>query len=298
MSTLRVTALAAAGPPEALPDGTAWLKRPGVAGVLGAEAEIDAALGAYFPPLKLRRLDSYSKAALLAAKLAREAVPDQSASPALIVCTGLGPVPATNAFMESFLEFGASGASPTAFSQTVHNMAASTISMFLDLRGPATTVSQPGLGITTALETAWAWLAMGQAGSVLLGAVDDGQPFAGLLSAAARSPTHAPLAVFALLAPPVPGGGGLLNVEFPQGRLEPLPDSFFQYGRDVPAGPLGQDASRSLDGDWTSPAAALARFALALNEPGERERTLGVMEHWRGDQTLIRVRPCSLEDGE
>jgi len=119
-----------------------------------------------------------------------------------VVCTGRGPVPAINAFTDSYMDFGPEGASPTAFSQTVHNVAASTISMFLTLEGPALTVSQPGLGVSSALCTISAWLEQGLVETVLFGAVDDCEAFSRVIEERPELPAtpHSPLAVFAVLS--------------------------------------------------------------------------------------------------
>jgi len=112
-------------------------------------------------------------------------------------------VSAVNAFTDSYMDFGMEGASPTAFSRTVHNVAASTISMFLKILGPTLTVSQPELGVSGALCTIGSWLDMGLAQAVLFGAVDDYEAFSNVLegpsSRTAHEP-HGPLAVFAVLS--------------------------------------------------------------------------------------------------
>jgi len=131
-------------------------------------------------------------------------------------------VPAINAFADSYMDFGLEGASPTAFSQTVHNVAASTISMFLGILGPTLTASQPGLGGSGALCTVRSWLDLGLVQAVLFGAVDDYGAFSTVLgessnrtdhsSRSANREPHGPLAVFAVLSG-ADVGGELLTVE-------------------------------------------------------------------------------------
>ena len=232
MIRLGVQAFGVAGAPEGFPGHDAWPQDPRIRHVIGDEGAVSKALHAHYPPLKLRRLDPYAATALLAARLALEAWtmpenPVKSTNPVeevwgesfppagsgaeprlaglgLVVCTGRGPVPAINAFTDSYLDFGLAGASPTAFSQTVHNVAASTISMFLDIEGPSLTVSQPELGVSAALCTIGAWLASGFARAVLFGAVDDYQGFSSVLEPSPGHCSHNPVAVFTVL-----GAGGL-----------------------------------------------------------------------------------------
>jgi len=219
--------------------------------VPGGPEEVSQALRERFTPNRIRRLDPYSQAALLAAGLALEGgtggwfanATDSDAMPqlGLIVCTGLGPVPSTNAFMDSFLDFGPQGASPTAFAQTVHNLAASTISMFLDIQGPMYTVSQPGLGLASALCTARAWLSEGRVRAILMGAVDDASLFSRLLGAGTEHPLppQAPKAIFSLVVPVsshrVPSESSIFKVQGVEfSPCEPsLPDARWQGPTDL-----------------------------------------------------------------
>lgn len=221
---------------------------------MGASEDISRTLLAHYPPFKLRRLDAYSQAGLLAARLAMAGADMKAGDgegPALLVCTGPGPVLATNAFMDSFLEFGPQGASPTAFSQTVHNLAASTVSMFLDLRGPALSVSQPAFGVPAGLATASYWLASGMTRMVLFGAVDVRSGFSRELFGDGRDGAEweGAAAVFAVLAPADAAPSGLALVDD------------FSFGGDV--GACSTEASATPQshsegrpaGSWTVPGA-------------------------------------------
>ena len=183
---------------------------PGVVHIPSGEA-VDQTLARLYSPFKLRRLDAYSRAALLAARLALEAAgedmggvgdPTESSRLGIVVCSGLGPIPATNAFMDSYMDFGPSGASPTTFSQTVHNLAASTIAMFMGLVGPALSVSQPSLGLSSALATASTWFDADLADTILFGTVDDHQTFSRHLfpDCVPCSSNSSPVAAFAVLS--------------------------------------------------------------------------------------------------
>ena len=255
MIRLGVRSLGVAGDPQGFPGHGDWPQYPRLRSVIGSPEAISKALCAHYPPLALRRLDAYAATALLAAKLALHAWATENpgetrkahcgvqgddppagcraepcqegpgrAEPSLglVVCTGRGPVPALNAFIDSSMDFGIEGASPTAFARTVHNVAASIISMFLNITGPTLTVSQPGLGVSDALCTIGSWLDLGLVQAVLFGAADDYEAFSNILegsSARAASEPHGPLAVFAVLSR-ADAGGELLTVE--TGRFPPM----------------------------------------------------------------------------
>ncbi|MEZ4601645.1 MAG: beta-ketoacyl synthase N-terminal-like domain-containing protein [Syntrophotaleaceae bacterium] len=123
-----------------------------------------------------RRIDHFSKMALLGAHLALE---DAGALDAprdrmgVVIATGYGPTRTTFAFLDSVLEDGDAFASPTHFSNSVHNAAAAHVAIQLKATGPSLTVSQFGMSVASALLTARQWLAEGRVHSVLFGAVDE-----------------------------------------------------------------------------------------------------------------------------
>ncbi|EHJ48848.1 Beta-ketoacyl synthase [Solidesulfovibrio carbinoliphilus subsp. oakridgensis] len=271
MNRLAVSACGIAGPAEAFSGHEAWSGLPGIRAVLGGAEIVTEALRAHYPSLKLRRLDAYAQTALLAAKLAVEACGEAPANLGLVVCTGYGPIPATNAFMDSCLDFGPRGASPTAFSQTVHNLAASTVSMFLGCQGPALSVSQPGLGCSGALLTARSWIVQGLIDTVLFGAVDDCQAFSRFLFPGDGSYKTAgdPVALFAVLTAR-DGGDRLLDV--------------LDVGFPEPSG------ARAFVGPYESaPVDVLAGMLSAL-DPAQGGREVVVEESWDGLAATIRVR--------
>ena len=202
MSLFIIKSLAIVAPRTSLDQLTADISDFGPHCARIAAENMSETLGKRFPPMQLRRLDTYAKTALLAAHEALLLADLPTAPAGLVVCTGFGPVPASNAFLDTFLDHGPEGASPTFFSQTVHNMAASALSLFLGIDGPTLTVSQPDLGVSSALLTIKCWQDEGRADCVLLGAVESSQAFTRiLLGTLPPALDEAPSAAFAVLNP-------------------------------------------------------------------------------------------------
>ncbi len=134
-----------------------------------------------FPVKSLRRIDHFSRMALLAAALALEDAgnPDVDDRMGIIVATGYGAARTTFAFLDSVLEGGDACASPTLFSGSVHNAAAAHLSMLMGARGPNLTVSQLELSIPGAFSIALQWLSEARAATVLVGGVDEWCPVLG-----------------------------------------------------------------------------------------------------------------------
>lgn len=132
-------------------------------------------LGSFIPKSKLRRVDHYSRMALLAAGRALEKVPPSRIGDdtGLIIATGFGALNSTFSFLDSYLDQGDKLSAPTWFSGSVHNAAAAYISISYGLTGPCLTVSQFDMSFAAALVSAQAWLTTGRVSSVLLGAVDE-----------------------------------------------------------------------------------------------------------------------------
>jgi 3-oxoacyl-[acyl-carrier-protein] synthase II len=123
-----------------------------------------------------RRMDHFSRMALLAAWLALEDAgrPDLSGERVgLVVATGYGASRSTFAFLDSVIDDGDACASPTLFSNSVHNAAGGYLSILLKADGPALTVSQFEMSVPTALLSAGLWLAEGRVDRVLFGGVDE-----------------------------------------------------------------------------------------------------------------------------
>ncbi|HEX2965638.1 MAG TPA: beta-ketoacyl synthase N-terminal-like domain-containing protein [Syntrophorhabdaceae bacterium] len=124
----------------------------------------------------LRRVDHYSKMALLGSYLALEdagIVGSDHSRMGVIVASGYGPGNTTLSFLDTFINDGDNLSSPTFFSNSVQNAAVANISIMLNITGPGLTVSQFELSVASALLTAGNWLDQGCVDFVLLGAVDE-----------------------------------------------------------------------------------------------------------------------------
>jgi 3-oxoacyl-[acyl-carrier-protein] synthase II len=124
----------------------------------------------------LRRIDHYSKMALLGSYLALEDARMLDIDPkglGIVVASGYGASATTFAFLDSFIVTTDTYSSPTYFSNSVHNAAAAHISIFLGATGPCLTVSQFEISVPSALMTAALWLEEGRMERVLFGAVDE-----------------------------------------------------------------------------------------------------------------------------
>ena len=131
-------------------------------------------LAQFIKPRKLRRLDNFSRLALLGAVLA---VDDSNmdligSQTGLIVASAHGATATTFAFLDSVIDDGDALASPTLFSNSVHNAAASHIAEHFTITGPTLSLTQGADSLTMALITAGQWLAGGRVETVLCGVVD------------------------------------------------------------------------------------------------------------------------------
>lgn len=128
------------------------------------------------PNINLRRTDQFSRLALTASILAlKNAQTDISdiSNYGLIVATGYGAVTSTCGFKDSFINNSSLGASPTFFTKSVHNQAASQLSMQLGIRGPIATVCQHYFPFQMALQLAGTWLSEKRVSHVIIGGVDE-----------------------------------------------------------------------------------------------------------------------------
>jgi 3-oxoacyl-[acyl-carrier-protein] synthase II len=131
----------------------------------------------FVPRRELRRIDHFSQLALTGAFLTlKDAGIDKldSKSTGLVICSGYGSSRTTFSFLDSIIDNGDACASPTLFSNSVHNSAAGHISILLGLAGPCLTVSQFEMSVHSALISALIWLNEGRAEQILFCAVDEG----------------------------------------------------------------------------------------------------------------------------
>jgi len=136
------------------------------------------------PPAALRRMDGFTRMALLAALRCREDAAARGLADAdvtgervaLVLASGYGPMRTTFDYLDSVLDSGEPGASPTAFSLSVQNMPAAILALSLGVSGACCTVCQLDNPVLSALVTAACWLAEGRADTVLVGAADESSP--------------------------------------------------------------------------------------------------------------------------
>ena len=124
---------------------------------------------------KIRRSDAVSKMSVLAAAdaLADSGIRDITQKKlGIILATAYGPHVTTFNFLDDILDHGDAAVSPTTFSNSVHNAAASYIAMSLNIKGPTMTITQFQFSFQSGLQLAQAWLDQGRCDYVLAGAVD------------------------------------------------------------------------------------------------------------------------------
>jgi len=138
-----------------------------------------ALLSRFVPPKALRRVDHYSRMAIIAGYLAlqdaKEGAGRDEGLPepmGVIVATGMGPTAGTLDTQSPDADAADLRLSPIQFSNSVHNAAAAYISMLLKIRGPNVSINQYDMSVPLAFQTALDWLEEGRAASVLVGGVD------------------------------------------------------------------------------------------------------------------------------
>lgn len=130
----------------------------------------------FLPKRALRRIDHYSRLALLGASLALADAGREGIDPerlGVVIASGYGATRTTFAFLDSVIDDGDQCASPTHFSNSVHNAAAAHISILLGITGPSLTVSQFEMSVPSALLSAARWLDEGRVDAVLFGGIDE-----------------------------------------------------------------------------------------------------------------------------
>jgi 3-oxoacyl-[acyl-carrier-protein] synthase II len=123
----------------------------------------------------MRRADKLSKMAVSAA-LEALGVSDHTQADGsgvgVVLSTALGPHPTNFLFLDDIIEYGDDGVSPTVFSNSVHNAAASYIAELCGIDGPTLTVTQFFHSFHQALLLGTLWLREGRCRKVLAGAVE------------------------------------------------------------------------------------------------------------------------------
>ena len=125
---------------------------------------------------ELRRIDHFSRMAMLGGFLALEDAGMLEADRSrlgVVIATGYGATRTTFSFLDSIFDGGDALASPTHFSSSVHNAAAAHSSILLKATGPSLTVSQFEMSVPSALLAACLWLEEERVDAVLFGGVDE-----------------------------------------------------------------------------------------------------------------------------
>lgn len=124
---------------------------------------------------KLRRADKLSRMSVVAAAAALDDFGKEKLEGkrvGVILSTAFGAHVTTFDFLDGILDFGEVNASPTAFSNSVHNAAASYVSSSLEIKGPTITVTRFRFSFPSALQLAKAWLEQERCDYLLVGAVE------------------------------------------------------------------------------------------------------------------------------
>jgi 3-oxoacyl-[acyl-carrier-protein] synthase II len=171
-------------------------------------------LDRFVPKRTQRRMDHFSRMALLGAHLAMEdagLTPEEQGRLGIVIASGHGPTGTTLALIDSVIEGGDVCSSPIHFAGSLHNSPAANIAILLGIKGPCLTVSNFDLSVASGLMTAQTWLRQGQVDRVLFGAVDELSPLMDYLWAR-RAELDAPLCSGALAEGAVPGEGAAFLV--------------------------------------------------------------------------------------
>ncbi|MCF6175217.1 MAG: beta-ketoacyl synthase chain length factor [Victivallaceae bacterium] len=146
----------------------------------------DELIKSYKLPRMMRRADRFSRICAVAAK---EAVTDAGASPeimknsGIMVVSAIGPHRTTFAFLDELLDYPEAEVSPTKFSHSVHNAAASYISILCGINGMSLTITgfdNPWFNALVMAETA---LQQGSCQQILLVGADENGLLSKLLEA-------------------------------------------------------------------------------------------------------------------
>ncbi len=126
---------------------------------------------------KIRRADNFAKMAVSACIEAcgNFEFSNVKNSVSIILSTQFGPHVTTFKFLDNLLDYTETGVSPTVFSHSVHNAAASYIASFFGIIGQTLTITSFEDPLKQALVLADSWLEIGQS-SVPRGRVKDRHP--------------------------------------------------------------------------------------------------------------------------
>ncbi|CCK82003.1 MULTISPECIES: beta-ketoacyl synthase chain length factor [Desulfobacula] len=123
----------------------------------------------------IRRADIFAKMAVSASKKACAGFDfeNENTEISIIVATLFGPHVTTFNFLDNLLDYSDSGVSPTTFSHSVHNAAASYIATSLKINGQSLTITSFNDPFKQALILADAWFEFNQAKKILVCYVEE-----------------------------------------------------------------------------------------------------------------------------
>jgi 3-oxoacyl-[acyl-carrier-protein] synthase II len=101
------------------------------------------------------------------------ATPEGEGNLGIILATAFGPQVTAFRFLDEIIDHGDASVSPTLFSNSVHNAAASYVASALKNRGPTLTVTQFAFSFHQALILASAWIREQRCQNVLVGSVEE-----------------------------------------------------------------------------------------------------------------------------
>jgi 3-oxoacyl-[acyl-carrier-protein] synthase II len=155
----------------------------------------------FVSPRALRRVDTFSQLALLASYLAVEnaklSLQDLDRA-GIVFGSAHGPLTTTFDFIDSIIDNGDSGASPTHFANSVHNAPAAQVSLQMKIKGPCSTLSNFQSTFSAVLLQACQWLEEGRADHIIAGVGEDYCPVEGYALQAAAGHTAERIEPFSL----------------------------------------------------------------------------------------------------
>ena len=181
--------------------GTVGAKEPGTLVIPWGEGTREipafradtAPLERFIPRRALRRIDAFSRMALLGAHLALEdagLLGQDLGGLGIVIASAYGATGPTFDLIDSMIQDGDMCSSPIHFAGSLHNTPAAHVAIFLGAKGPSLTLSLfEGLA-PAAFTAARLWLEEGRAERVLVGVVDELSDLTGYLWA--RSDSNAP----------------------------------------------------------------------------------------------------------
>jgi 3-oxoacyl-[acyl-carrier-protein] synthase II len=159
-----------------IPAKTIKIRTPEVRADVSAFLADTSALADFVPRKALRRIDHFTRLALLGSYLSLEDAgldENRRGRMGIVVATAYGSTCDTFDFLNTTLDEDDPCSSPIRFANSVHSAAAAHIAAFLGEHGPTLTINQYDMSVSLAFQTACQWLEEDRVDSVLVGGVDE-----------------------------------------------------------------------------------------------------------------------------